>query len=84
LNLFFLLKVFTLIHLTKTLYIKTEQGIGTDDQASGINYQFPNGGGGNGNARVNYGIISWTPTTAGTYYYQCSVHNDIYGTITIQ
>jgi plastocyanin len=28
--------------------------------------------------------ISWTPTSAGTYYYQCSVNNGMYGTITVQ
>jgi len=27
--------------------------------------------------------VSWTPTTAGTYYYQCSVHSAMLGTITV-
>ena len=27
--------------------------------------------------------VSWTPTTAGTYYYQCSAHSNMVGTITV-
>jgi len=27
---------------------------------------------------------NWTPSAAGTYYYQCSAHNGMYGTITVQ
>lgn len=27
--------------------------------------------------------VSWTPTTAGTYYYQCSIHSAMLGTITV-
>jgi len=30
------------------------------------------------------GVVNWTPTTAGTYYYQCSAHDGMYGTITVQ
>ena len=30
------------------------------------------------------GTVTWTPTAAGTYYYQCSAHNGMYGTITVQ
>ena len=30
------------------------------------------------------GTVNWTPTAAGTYYYQCSVHDAMYGTITVQ
>ena len=30
------------------------------------------------------GVVSWTPKTAGTHYYQCSVHDGMYGTITVQ
>ena len=65
------------------LYIKTVQGTGTDNQVSGINSNFANGGSGDG-GWLNFGIISWTPTTAGTYYYQCSIHDGMYGTITVQ
>ena len=57
-------------------YIKTAQGAGTDNQASDINSNYPNGA-------IN-GVVSWTPATAGTYYYQCSAHDGMYGTITVQ
>ena len=57
-------------------YIKTVQGTGTDNQASGINSSYPNG--------ATSGVVNWTPTTAGTYYYQCSAHDGMYGTITVQ
>ena len=57
-------------------YIKTAQGAGTDNQASDINSNYPNG--------ATNGVVSWTPTAAGTYYYQCSVHDGMYGTITVQ
>jgi len=29
------------------------------------------------------GVVSWTPNTAGTYYYQCGIHNAMVGTITV-
>lgn len=29
------------------------------------------------------GVVSWTPNTAGTYYYQCSVHSGMIGTINV-
>ncbi|MDA9359514.1 BspA family leucine-rich repeat surface protein, partial [Flavobacteriaceae bacterium] len=54
-------------------YIKTAQGTGTDNQASGVN-----------NNGATSGVVNWTPTAAGTYYYQCSVHDGMYGTITVQ
>jgi len=57
-------------------YIKTVQGTGTDNQATGINSSFPNG--------ATSGVVNWTPTAAGTYYYQCSAHDGMYGTITVQ
>ena len=57
-------------------YIKTVQGAGTDNQATGINSSYPNG--------ATSGVVNWTPTAAGTYYYQCSVHDGMYGTITVQ
>jgi len=41
-----------------------------------VNSSYPNG--------AANGVVSWTPTAAGTYYCQCSVHNDMYGTITVQ
>ena len=54
-------------------YIKTVQGSGTDNQVSSV----INNGATNGD-------VSWTPAAAGTYYYQCSPHNAMYGTITVQ
>ena len=54
-------------------YIKTAQGTGTDNQASGVS-----------NNGATNGTVTWTPTTAGTYYYQCSAHNGMYGTITVR
>jgi len=29
------------------------------------------------------GVVSWTPNTTGTYYYQCGNHNAMVGTITV-
>ena len=54
-------------------YIKTVQGGGTSDQVSGVS-----------NNGTTNGVVSWAPTAAGTYYYQCSVHDGMYGTITVQ
>ena len=54
-------------------YIKTVQGTGTDNQASNVT----------NNGTIG-GVVNWTPTAAGTYYYQCSVHDGMYGTITVQ
>ena len=53
-------------------YLKTSQGTGTSDLISGVT-----------NNGATNGTVSWTPTTAGTYYYQCSLHNGMYGTITV-
>ena len=53
-------------------YLKTVQGTGTSDLISGVT-----------NNGATNGTVSWTPTTAGTYYYQCSLHNGMNGTITV-
>ena len=53
-------------------YLKTVQGIGTENL---IDRAINNG--------TENGTVSWTPTAAGTYYYQCSIHNAMYGVITI-
>ena len=53
-------------------YLKTVQGTGTSDLISGVN-----------NNGATNGTVSWTPTASGTYYYQCSLHNAMYGTITV-
>ena len=53
-------------------YLKTVQGTGTSDIISGVT-----------NNGATNGTVSWTPTASGTYYYQCSLHNEMYGTITV-
>ena len=53
-------------------YLKTVQDTGTGDLISGVT-----------NNGATNGTVSWTPTAAGTYYYQCSLHNGMYGTITV-
>ena len=52
------------------LYVKTQQGSGTSNQASGVD--------GAGTA-----VVDWTIGSSGTYYYQCSIHSAMYGTITV-
>jgi len=54
-------------------YIKTVQGSGTDNQVSNVT-----------NNGATSGVVNWTPTAAGTYYYQCSAHDGMNGTITVQ
>ena len=54
-------------------YLKTAAGTGTGDTISGVN-----------NNGSESATISWTPTATGTYYYQCSLHGGMVGTITIQ
>ena len=53
-------------------YIKTVTGTGTDNQASNVT-----------NNGTESGNVVWTPSEAGTYYYQCSAHSGMVGTITI-
>ncbi len=57
-------------------YIKTVQGTGTGNQVSTP--------AATGQGSVGNNTVSWTPNTAGTYYYQCSAHNGMNGTITVQ
>ena len=54
-------------------YLKTVAGSGDGNQISGVT-----------NNGTTSGSVVWTPTTAGTYYYQCSVHSGMVGTITIE
>ena len=54
-------------------YLKTKAGAGPDNAISGVIN--------NGTTNQN---ISWTPSSVGTYYYQCSFHKEMVGTITIQ
>ena len=49
------------------------------NQGSNVSTPTASGQGSTGN-----GLVSWTPAVAGTYYYQCSVHNSMIGTITVQ
>ena len=58
---------------TGILEAKTSAGTGTGNTVSDINK----------NGTTNQ-TISWTPTSTGTYYYQCSLHGEMVGTITIQ
>jgi len=54
-------------------YLKTVAGTGTGNQISGVT-----------NNGTTSGSVVWTPTAAGTYYYQCGPHAEMVGTITIQ
>jgi surface protein len=54
-------------------YLKTAAGTGTGDTISGLT-----------NNGTESATISWTPTATGTFYYQCSLHGGMVGTITIQ
>ena len=53
-------------------YLKTFRGTGNSNLISGV-----------ANNGTTNGTVSWTPTSAGTYYYQCSLHNGMVGTINI-
>jgi plastocyanin len=54
-------------------YLKTAAGTGTGNQISGVT-----------NNGTTSGNVVWTPSEAGTYYYQCSAHSGMVGTITIE
>ena len=54
-------------------YLKTLAGTGTGNT---INNASNNG--------TTNQIVSWTPDTAGTYYYQCSYHGGMVGSIIVQ
>ncbi len=58
--------------------IKTVQGTGSSNQVSTGTYT---GGGNSGSGTVKWITNGVTP---GTYYYQCTAHNDMYGTIVVQ
>ena len=53
-------------------YLKTVAGTGTGNAISGVT-----------NNGSESATITWTPTATGTFYYQCSVHGGMVGTITI-
>jgi plastocyanin len=54
-------------------YLKTVAGSGDGNQISGVT-----------NQGTTNGSVVWTPSEAGTYYYQCSAHSGMVGTITIE
>ena len=54
-------------------YLKTIAGTGIRNIVTGLN----------NNGTTNQ-TISWTPTSSATFYYQCSLHGGMVGTITIQ
>ena len=54
-------------------YLKTVAGTGTGNQISGVT-----------NNGTSSGSVVWKPSAAGTYYYQCSLHSGMVGTITIE
>jgi len=54
-------------------YLKTVAGTGTGNTISGIT-----------NNGTQSATLSWTPDSTGTFYYQCSLHAGMVGTITIQ
>jgi surface protein len=54
-------------------YLKTVAGTGTGNTISGLT-----------NNGTQSATISWTPDSTGTFYYQCSLHAGMVGTITIQ
>jgi plastocyanin len=55
------------------IYFKTVQGTGTGNLVTGATGQGASGG----------SDISWTPSEPGTYYYQCSNHSAMNGTIVV-
>ena len=54
-------------------YLKTQAGTGTANQVSGAT-----------NQGTENGTVVWTPTATGTYYYICSLHGGMSGTILVQ
>lgn len=53
-------------------YFKTAAGTGTGDLISGVT-----------NNGAESATITWTPDTTGTFYYRCSLHGGMVGTITV-
>ena len=51
-------------------YLKTVAGTGTGNTISGLT-----------NNGTESATISWTPSATGTFYYQCSLHGGMVGTI---
>ncbi len=54
-------------------YLKTEPSLGRGDLVSGATSQ-----------GTSNGTVTWTPSSAGTFYYVCSLHDGMYGVLTVQ
>ena len=54
-------------------YLKTEPSLGGGDLVSGATSQ-----------GTSNGTVTWTPSSAGTYYYVCSLHDGMYGVLTVE
>ena len=54
-------------------YLKTQSGTGTANQVIGAT-----------NQGTENGTVTWTPSATGTYYYICSLHGGMVGTIIVQ
>lgn len=55
------------------LVIKSQPGIGKKNILKEVQ-----------NNNISKGIVKWTPTSPGTYYYQCIKHKNMYGKIIIR
>ena len=54
-------------------YLKTQPSLGGGDLVSGAT-----------NQGTSNGTVTWTPSSAGTYYYVCSLHDGMYGVLTVE
>lgn len=54
-------------------YVQTSAGVGAVNLVSGVS-----------NNGTSSGGIIWNPSSTGTFYYQCSLHAGMYGTIIVQ
>ena len=54
-------------------YLKNEPSLGGGDLVSGAT-----------NQGTSNGTVTWTPSSAGTYYYVCSLHDGMYGVLTVE
>ena len=54
-------------------YLKTVQGLGTNDLVTGVD-----------NNGAESGTVIWKPIKKGTFFYQCSLHNGMYGEIIVE
>ena len=64
--------IFNVIAPGHPFYVKTQAGTGTGNQASLVS-----------NNGATNGTVTFIPQSAGTYYYQCSIHSSMVGTITV-